>query len=189
METQNNWKSWQPKDADLDILLQPGFSSHLQLRHPLMRLKKNLFVNTLWGVAITLSYFVIMVMTPIWPVWVALTITSIFNMVILWQGIKLYRAIQTNISPSESLLSILKKHHSDITAWCTMQNKLAIWVYPFAATGGYVWGGVISSGKSFEELFSQSLFLWALPVTLAILMPVSCLLPGCSRIHPGRSFP
>jgi hypothetical protein len=136
METPNNWQSWQPKDNDLDTLLQPGFSNHLQPHHPLMRLKKNLFINTIWGVLITLGYFVIMVMTPVWPVWVALAITSLFNVIILRQGIKLYRSIQTNISSSESVLSILKKHHHEITAWCKMQNNLAIWVYPFAATGG-----------------------------------------------------
>lgn len=173
METTNNWQSWQPEDKDLDILLQPGFTHHMQPNHPLMKLKKNLLVNTIWGILITIGYIVIMIMTPIWPVLVALGITTAFNVLIIVQAIQLYRSIKTSISSTDSVLSILKKHYQEISAWCTMQNKLAIWVYPFAAVGGYVYGGVLSSGKSFEELFSSPLFFWALAVMLIILIPIS----------------
>jgi predicted neutral ceramidase superfamily lipid hydrolase len=176
MEVSNNWQSWQPQDKDLESLLQPGFSTRMQPHHPLMKLKRNLFINTVWGVLITIGYLVIMATTSIWPVLIALGTTSLFNIIILLQSIKLYRSIQTIISPAESVLSISRKHYKEITAWCKMQNKLALWVYPVAATGGYIYGGVLSSGKTFEELVKQPLFIWALPVTLAILVPLSYLL-------------
>lgn len=172
MEETNNWQSWQPLDQDLDELLRPGFASQLQPHHPLVKLKKNLLINTIWGILITIAYFIIIITTPVWQVQLALGITSGFNMIILAQAIGLYRSIPVTISSSDSVLSILKKHHQEISAWCTMQNKLAIWVYPVAATGGYIYGGVMSSGKSLEELFESPLFVWVLPVLLVVLVPL-----------------
>lgn len=172
MEENNNWQSWQPLDQDLDELLRPGFASQLQPHHPLVKLKKNLLKNTIWGILITIGYFIIICTTPVWQVQLALGITSLFNIIILAQAIRLYRSIPESISSSESVLSILKKHYREISAWCTMQHKLAIWVYPVAATGGYIYGGVLSSGKSFEELFESPLFLWVLPVLVLVLVPL-----------------
>ncbi|ULQ52250.1 hypothetical protein [Flavihumibacter fluvii] len=173
MDTTNNWQSWQPKDDDLENLLQPGFANRLQPHHPLLKLKRNLYINTVWGILITVVYCIIIIRTSIWPVQLALGITSVFNIVILVQAIQLYRSIRTNISSTDSVLDIMKNHHREISAWCSMQHKLALWVYPVAATGGYIYGGALSSGKSFEELFAEPVFLWALPVTLVVLVPVS----------------
>jgi hypothetical protein len=176
MDTPNNWQLWQPVDEDLHRLLQPGFASRLQPQHPLMKLRRNLKMNTIYGMVITAAYILIICTTPVWPVQLAMAITAIFNIVLLIPAVKMYRNIQTTISPADSVLFVLKKHHHDINAWCRMQNRLAGYIYPVAATGGYIYGGVWGSGKSFEQLFAEPLFLWVLPVTLIVLVPLGLLL-------------
>ncbi|MBZ5857855.1 hypothetical protein [Flavihumibacter profundi] len=172
VDKQNTWQSWQPKDDDLDRLLSPGFANRLQPNHPLMKLKRNLFINIIWGIVITLAYFFVIISTSVWPVQLALAITSMYNIIILVQAVHLYRSIKMEISSTESVLEVLKKHYIGISAWSRMQLKLAIGVYPIAAAGGYIYGGILSSGRTLEELMAQHLFAWLLPVIVIILVPI-----------------
>lgn len=173
MENKNKWQQWQPRDQDLEQFLQSGFSQRLQAHHPLAKLRTNLLRNICWGWLITLAYLLIIVLSGFWQIQLTIGITTLFNLIILFQAHRLYASISTAISPEEPVLATLKRHHRNITAWKNVQMKLAILVYPVAATGGYFYGGVVGSGRTVNELLHQQIFVWALPVTLIFLVPLS----------------
>lgn len=173
MTDQNKWRDWEPVDEELDDMLKPGFSSRFQPHHPLVKLKKNLLINMVWGVLITISYLVVMVFYPIWPVVIALLVNISFNAVAMLGAIRLFRSINTTISGSGSLLQELQEHYHDIRAWGQLQLKLALWVYPFAVAGGYILGATIRSGRSLEELLQKPIFIWVLLLAVVVLVPAS----------------
>lgn len=172
MENENNWQQWQPRDHDLEQFLHSGFSQRLQAQGPLSKLRANLFRNIIWGWLITLAYLLIIALTAFWQIRLALGITTLFNLIILVQAHRLYGSIATTISPDEPVLAILKRYHRNITAWKKLQMKLAVLVYPIAATGGYFYGGVLGSGRTLDELLQQRVFVWVLPALLLLLVPL-----------------
>ncbi|MCG7859559.1 hypothetical protein MD537_21455, partial [Flavihumibacter sediminis] len=38
--------------------------------------------------------------------------------------------------------------------------------------GGYLSGGILGSGKTIEELMTKPIFVYALPVTMLVLIPI-----------------
>lgn len=173
MDEQQNWREWRPEDGDLDQLLQQGFNRKSGPQLPLMKLKKNLRTNLLWSIVITLAYLLVIIFYPIWQVQLALIITSLFNCWVMWGGWKLYRSIDEAQLSQESLLTVLRTHYQEISAWGSTQLRLAVFVYPVAVVGGYMLGGVIGSGQAVDALFQQRNFKWALLLSVAVLVPVS----------------
>ena len=176
MNENKNWQNWQPVDKDLEGLLRPGFANKLQAHHPLMKLKRNLLINIIWSIVITLIYVLLIIIFPVWPVWLALAITSLFNIATVWPAIGFYREIQPEVSSSQGLLQQMKVQHHAISAWGKLQLRLALFVYPVATAGGYFLGGILGSGRTVDELLGQKLFVWVLPIAIIVLVPLSYLL-------------
>jgi len=66
----------------------------------------------------------------------------------------------------------MKRHCESITTWLNNQQKVALIIYPVSATGGFMLGGVIGSGKSVEVLMSKPVVILVLIVTIIILVPI-----------------
>lgn len=168
-----NWNDWDPVDKDLEHFLQPGMLSRLQPHHPLMKLKRNLLINMVWSLLITIFYLVLMLAYPAWPVVLTLVICSCFNIMVVGMAWKLYRGIRAEVSGNTGLLQELKQQHSAISKWGRIQLKLALFVYPIAAAGGYILGGILGSQRSISELMEQRLFVWVMPLAILTLVPLS----------------
>lgn len=176
MTEYNKWKEWEPKDKDLENLLRSGFLTRKASQHPLEKLKKNLLINICWALLITIGYGIIFINYPLWPVRIALVVMIGFNIFGIVTGWRLYQHIPSNYTSGLDVLGMLRNCHHHITEWGKQQMRLAIFVYPIAATGGYLLGGVSGSGKSLEELLRSPVFIWALPISLLILVPMAMLL-------------
>jgi hypothetical protein len=50
---------------------------------------------------------------------------------------------------------------------------VALWVYPFAATGGFMLGGTVGSEKTVEVFMGDYRVLIALAIMLVVLVPLS----------------
>lgn len=172
MTEQTKWQDWNPEDADLSRLLKPGRIQRIQPGHPLMKLKKALLMNMIWGVLIFLFYIYIIIVFPYWPILITIVITMAFTAYVLVKAWKLYTSIQTTVSATRPVLEELRMHHREISDWGRVQQKLGLLVYPFAAAGGYLSGGILGSGKTIEELMTKPIFVYALPVTMLVLIPI-----------------
>jgi hypothetical protein len=71
------------------------------------------------------------------------------------------------------LIQELKKINEALEKWLKLTEKIALFVYPFAISGGFILGGTLSANMSFMELFDSNLKIYALLLCIGILTPVS----------------
>jgi hypothetical protein len=171
-------KTWQnlddSTDDDLAALLQAGTLKKAS-QDPIQRIRKNLLINICWCVIISIGYIIVIIAFPIWQVQLCLLVVLLFTIYGLITALQHYRRL--NYPPAETqLLSYLQWHYSSITKWIDTVGKVALFVYPVSAAGGFMLGASIGSGKSIEYLFSKTLVQVSFPITIAVLVPLCYLL-------------
>lgn len=171
MNNQQNWKDDLNVDDDLLKLLQQTKLSKLTSHNPLQKIKRNLLINMIYGVLICFIYLFIIFYFQIWQVQIAISIVLIFSLWALYTAWIQYKKIDTSHPLNSSLLVELKRNYDSINHWIKSQQKVAIAIYPISATGGFMLGGVMGSGKSVEVIMSKPIILIALAITLIILVP------------------
>lgn len=172
MDLKNIWQQEHGSDDALKKLLEQGDFSKLSSRLPLKKLKSNLLIGLICAIMITIMYVVVFFYFPIWQVRITLAILVISNMTILIGSWKLYRQVPGTITPSNSLKEELTLHFNSFQRWWSLQQKLSIFIYPIALTGGFILGGVVGSAKTVEELMYNSRMLGILGITLMMMVPL-----------------
>ncbi len=173
MDEKQIWKEWQPVDDELDQLLRAGLRKEIFPRQPLDSLQRAMGAHLGWSLAITLAYVVLLFLFPSWQIVVALLITILFNIRVMWGGWKCYRSLKQVDVSTANLLQVLKNQHAAISGWGRWQLRLSLFVYPVAIIGGYLLGGVMHTGLPVEALLQQKRFVYVLPLIVLILMPLS----------------
>ncbi len=171
MDIENIWKQSSGSDDALNKILEQQDYSKLHSKLPLKKLKKNLLLGMVYAALITGFYVVLYFIVQIWQVHIAITIATLFNIIVGIDTWKLYKSINEDISTSNSLKDELEKNYSGFQRWWRIQERLGLFVYPIAATGGFIIGGVEGSGKTVEAFLYNSKMLLILGVTLLILVP------------------
>jgi len=168
-------KTWgeinDPHDDDLSSLLQSSKLSLISSHNPLQKIKKNLLLNMVWGILICLLYVVIILYFQVWQVQLCTIAVFLFSLWALYTAYLQYRNINSTVSPSNPVLAELKRHYQSITVWMNTQQRVALFIYPVSATGGFILGGVSESGKSVTEFMSKPVVPIALLIALAVLVP------------------
>ena len=172
MDLENIWQQAGNKDDMLNRILQQKNFDHLHSKLPLKKLKKNLLTGIAWAILITAGYLVLFYFIHIWQVYLALSIVIAFNVWIIIITWRLYKTIQDTITPSNSLKQELQKNYDGFQKWWAIQARLGLYVYPVAATGGFMLGGVVGSGKTVEAFLYRPSILIILVITVAIITPV-----------------
>lgn len=172
MDLENIWQQAGSKDDMLNRILQQKNFDHLHSKLPLKKLKKNLLSGIAWAILITAGYLVLFYFIHIWQVYVALSIVIAFNIWIIILTWRLYKTIQDTITPSNSLKQELQKNYDGFQKWWAIQARLGLYVYPVAATGGFMLGGVVGSGKTVEAFLYRPSILIILAITIAIITPL-----------------
>jgi hypothetical protein len=171
MDLQEYWKEPEVKEDALDQLLAKGTSLlHKQSKGPLQKLRRNLLLNMAYGVIITLGYGVIIYMFPIWQVQMGILVCIVFNFWLLKNALEFYNNIDPDFA-SGNVLQSISSHYHYFKKWCRQQEKVALFVYPVAATAGFMLGGVVGSGKTVNEFMGKPVVLIALLIALIILVP------------------
>lgn len=169
----NNWKDWQPVDEELNSLLHPAALHKLQSHHPLMKLRKALQTNISWGILISIGYIAVLFITKEWPVILAVLIMLVFTAFVIGAGWQLYKGINPYVSGTASLRQEMERHYQSIKQWQNMQMKLSIIIFPIAVTGGFILGGSMSSGKSFDVFLGNPKVMWTLIISILVFVPLS----------------
>jgi len=172
MSIEQNWKRLnEQEDNDLSQLLQPGRLKRLHSSNPLQKIKFNLLMNIIGAVLIAGFYVYVLIRFPQWPVLLCIGMVMLFT---LWAGYTSwlqYKSIDT-FATGYSLLAQMEKQYAAINAWMKTQLRVAIFVYPVAAAGGFMIGGMAGSGKSIAFFMGKPVVLAALIITVLILVPV-----------------
>jgi hypothetical protein len=172
MDLENIWQQKGGSDDALNRLLEQGNFSKLSSRLPLKKLRANLLIGIVWAMVITIMYVVVFFYFPIWQVRATLALLVISNMIILIGSLKLYRQVPGTITPSNSLKEELALHYNSFQQWWSLQQKLSIFIYPIALTGGFILGGVVGSAKRVEEMLYNSKMLGILGITMLVMVPL-----------------
>src|SRR5258706_709424 len=172
MSIEQNWKNLDEQgDEDLLSLLQPGRIQKIQSSDPLLKIKRSLLFSIIWAVLIAALYVYILICFPYWQIILCIGVVLLFT---VWGGFTAYtqyKNIDPFVSGYQSLLAEMEKQSKGIHEWIKLQMKAAIFVYPVAAAGGFMIGGMAASGKSITEVFTKpSQIIWLL-VIMAILVP------------------
>ncbi len=169
---------WEAEGEGNDILEQMLRNKSFKqagIKTPLDKLRRNLALHMGYAAIITLGYAFIFYFFPYWQVQGCLLLLIIFNLWGIVKTYRLYSGIDTNLS-AHTVLEELKKHYEAFKEWEKQSLRAALFVYPFAATGGFMLGGTVSSGKSVEMFMEDNRVIIALIVALLILVPLSYLL-------------
>lgn len=173
MNINNNWSNESHKsDDDLNALLNIKSIKNLSSKNPLENIKNNLILNIILGLAICVFYVFVLFYFPIWQVQLAIGITLIFSIWAIYTAFIEFKKIKTDVSPENSLLAELKKHHHSLTKWMKTQQMVGIFIYPISAIGGFMLGGTVGSGKNVESFMGKPSILLILLVVLIILVPL-----------------
>lgn len=172
MSIENSWNQLnQQQDDDLSSLFKVSRLSRLTSNNPLEKIKKNMLMNMTWAIAICAGYLAIILYFKIWQVQLAMTIVLIFSLWALYTTYQEYQKLNSKVSSDNSLLAELRRHHASISHWMTVQQRAALFIYPISAVGGFMLGGVTSSGKPVEVFMSKPFVQLVLLIALIVLVP------------------
>ena len=173
MDIENIWKQNSGSDDALNKLLQQYDFGNLHSKLPLKKLKKNLLMGMIWALLITAGYITLFFFLHFWQVYFCLGVLIIFNTWIMIESRKLYKEIPSTITPSNSIKQELINNYNSFKKWWSLQLKVSLMVYPIAAAGGFIIGGVLGSGKTVEAFLYNFRMLGILAITILVLMPIS----------------
>ena len=170
MNLEDIWKNTGEGDNDLSSLIKPGLSK-IASKSPLVKINRNLFWGAVFGIFIAGIYIFIMIKFPVWQVLLCVGIVFAFTVFASLKSYLLYRDISTTL-PGLSLLQEMESHHAKIKKWMSIQQQVALWIYPVSATGGFMIGGSVGGGKSITAFMQKPEIIIFLLITLAILVPI-----------------
>lgn len=174
MSVENNWRSLNNQTDDLlSSLLSESKFQKLHSQNPLMKIKRQLILSVWMATLLCLLYGFILIQFPFWQLLLCIGILLLFTLAGVYTSFKYALSIKPFISAEGSLLQEMEKHYFTIKKWGDFQMKAALLVYPFAAAGGFMLGGMVGSGKSIEFFMSKPKVIIVLIITIAILVPLS----------------
>jgi len=160
-----------PQDDELSTMLKASNVSKMPSNNPLEKIKRNLLINIILGIGICLLYMVVIVYFRIWQVQICMSIVFLFSVWALYTAWVQYKRMNSTISPNNPVIEELKRHYHSITEWMDTQKRVALWIYPISALGGFMLGGASESGKSVAVFMSKPIVILALLIALAVLVP------------------
>lgn len=160
-----------PQDDDLSSLLKASALSNISSHNPLEKIKKNLLLNIIFGLLICLLYIMLIFYFRIWQVQLCILVVLLFSLWAVYTAYLQYKNINSAISPVNPVLHELKRHYQSITNWMSTQQRVALFIYPVSALGGFMLGGVSGSGKPVAVFMSKPLVWVALFIALVVLVP------------------
>jgi hypothetical protein len=166
---------WKENGNGTDMLQQMLQSKSFKkqgLHSPLAKLKRNLTIHLVYAVVITIAYALLIYYFPIWQVQACMLLLIVFNLWAMNKAWALYQQVEVSLNDT-NVLTALKKVHQMFTEWEKQSLRAALWVYPFAATGGFMLGGTVGSEKTVEVFMSDNRVLIALVIMLVVLVPLS----------------
>ena len=144
--------------------------------NPLARLKRNLRMNMGWGIIIAGLFLVVAVISPSWVVQLAMGLMFAWTAWGTYGSWKLIGTLRPEICHNCTLVSELQRQHDLIRRWMRSQERTAIFLYPVAVTGGFLLGGLTSSGLSLPQLMARTPMQVGLVISILVLTPLSWLL-------------
>ena len=174
MSLENQWRSLENQTDDtLSSLLVQGDFKKLHSNNPLMKIRHHLILSGRMATVLSIAYIILLFFYPYWQLLVCIGILLLFTAAGAYTSFNYAYSIHPMIKADSSLLQEMEKHFRTIKKWGKLQNRAAIFVYPFAAAGGFMFGGMLGSGKPIELFMSKTSVQLSLVAVILLLVPAS----------------
>ncbi len=170
MNIEEAWKQMNDGGQDVTSLFRQQVSAR-SAHSPLDKIKRNLLLNSLFGLLICIAYVIIIVVFPAWEVRACIFIVLVFSLWACAGALRLYRQLRHPLPPG-NLLTELERHVKAVKQWTRLQERVALLIYPVSAAGGFMLGGMLGSGKPVRVFLDKPLMQLALLITILILVPL-----------------
>ncbi len=172
MNSKEQWKSFgEDEDADLSALLNmKSITKHIST-DPMMKIKRNLLINSILGILISAGYIFLLIRFPFWQLLLCIGIVLIFTVWAVVKAFLLYNNMEKTL-PGNTVLQEMERHYASMENWMTVQQKVGLLIYPVSAAGGFMLGGSLGAGKSIDIIMQKPLMIIALLIAVAILVPL-----------------
>lgn len=139
---------------------------------PIETLQRHLRINFYYGIAFIVCYISIGLFFPHWSIITFVAVAASFTLYTVVTGYSLFKKL-INWQKELGLVQELKKINEALEKWLKLTERIALLVYPFAISGGFILGGTLSANMSFMDLFDSNIKIYALILCVVILTPVS----------------
>lgn len=172
MDLQHSFSAWVPQEPAYEQHLRAAVQNGASSGHPLQRLRRAVRLNLVFAIVITVGYGFLFTQLEHTSVLLLFSLVVAYNGWAITNTLRLYRRMPTNVSALNDLLAELKVQVSATDHWMRLHQRVGLLMYPLAATGGFLLGGVAGSGLE-PEAFMAKPGMWIfLGVTLAVLVPL-----------------
>ncbi len=167
-----------PQDPAFEQRLRKATSALQPSHHPLRKLRRAIRINL--GLAIMLTLGLMLMITGVADaiVQLCLLVVLAFNAWAIITTLRLYRSLPDHIPAERGVLHVMRDHAQAIEHWMTAHKRVALFIYPVAATGGFLLGGAAGSGLSPAALLERPTMWLILLITLIVLVPLAHGLAG-----------
>ena len=172
MDIEEVWKAHKAATAgitDVHSVDQLKLSGQV---NTLKKIKRALLTNMLWGALCIILYVLIICFFAFWQIRALFAITLIFSLWAVASALKLYLSVNDHVS-GNSLLAELTRNRDALNSWMRMQNRVALCIYPFSVSAGYIWGGVMGSGRDVAFFMNKPIVWLALIVCIIVMTPLA----------------
>jgi hypothetical protein len=163
------------KKLDSDKLSKPVLGSvHIQKKskHPVEKLKNAYLWTTGFSLAFLIGFVVLFFLFDETVVKAGLLFMIVSYTLAVAINFLVYRKVKAVLPIDRSLKEVLSRTHDFITKNIRLQERVALFVYPFAATSGFLMGASMGSGNLMELLESKKVII-TLVITSIVLTPFS----------------
>lgn len=162
------------KKLESDKLSKPVLGAvHIQKKskHPVQKLKKAYLVSTGFSIVFLTAFIVLFFLFDETIVKVGLVFMMISYIFFFATNFSIYRKVNVVLPIDESLKTVLTHTHDFITENIRFQERVALFIYPFAAASGFLMGGSVGSGNVEKMLEAKEVIIIML-VTSVVLTPI-----------------
>lgn len=166
---------WKPDDTSRHAAAAANIQKPAAKRskHPLQmlyrRIRSYFLINTL-GILFTA------VLLFLFPITIVQVLLGFVILAQLWSAKRtfdLFQKIQNALSDEKTgMLNLLKQQLALILDFIKLEERLTIFVLPFALAGGFIAGGLSGSDKSVTEFFAEPTIQIGILVTLLVFIPL-----------------
>lgn len=143
-------------------------------RHPVQKLKNGYLISTAMSVLFLIGFILLFFLFHEPIIRLSLSLVIACYVFFLATNLSMYRKIRVSLPVDQSLRLTLNQTVEFVTLNIRFQEKVALFIYPIAATSGFLIGG--SSGGDLESFLMQKETIILLLLSVVILTPLCYLL-------------
>jgi hypothetical protein len=162
------------KKLDSDKLSKPVLGAvHIQKRskHPVQKLKNAYLWTSGFSFVFLIGFIILFFLFDETIVKAGLVFMIASYIFFFAANFSMYRKVNMVLPIDQSLKKVLEYTHQFITENIRFQERVALFIYPFAAAAGFLMGGSAGSGNVMKMLQAKEVIV-IMVVTSAVLTPV-----------------